>query len=211
MDRYEELMLGLYQGFVPAWLPEPSRELFERESLRRRCTLGQSLVTNFRCTMYCARALFGEDFTQEVCTAWPQTRSSANDVATGLYFALDDVLRGLQGAEAVRALAHYEALAVTEISGALRVPRVDPAEVLAADVGTAQVYRFEYAVPEVHARMTLYAGGSAPAAFVRDYQVAQRPTFIGRTRAPRGWAIVDVTPNFLEPHDENDHGTTVVH
>ena len=131
-DRYDDLMLGLYQGFVPAWLPAASHELYRRESLRRRCDLGQTLATDYRCTVYCAQALYSPDFVQDVCAAWPATRFHAGNVTTGLYLALDGLLAATAGADAVRELLHYEALAVADLRCAPRAPRVDPPALAAA-------------------------------------------------------------------------------
>jgi len=213
MDRHEELMLGLYQGFVPTWLPNRSRELFERESLRRRCALGQSLVSGFRCTVYCAQALFSEDIVHEVYAAWPGTRFSAQNVSTGLYFALDEVLRAIEGASAVRDLLHYEAMAVAELCGSPRAVQLTRAQVLAAGLGEIEVYRFDHAVPEFHARMTLYSGSLAPAEFIRTYEVPQQTTYVGRVESARGWIIQDLTSNFDPPNEigEIDDGRATLH
>ena len=205
MDRYDELMLGLYQGFVPPWLPARSRELYQRESLRRRCALGQSLVMGFRCTMYAARSRLGEDFSQEVYAAWPATRDRAQNVMTGLYLALQDALRAHPGAEVLLELAHFEALAVAEVVGAPALPRVEPEQVRARGFEALAVYRFEYPVPKLQARMMLYAGAEAPASFARDLEVAPCPTFVGRMATPRGWAVRDLSPHFNAPLPEAPH------
>ena len=61
-DRYDDLMLGLYGGWVPDWIPSRNRELFRRESLRRRCDLGQALLASYRCSLLCGRAMFSDEF-----------------------------------------------------------------------------------------------------------------------------------------------------
>jgi hypothetical protein len=205
IDRYDELMLGLYRGFVPDWLPAASRELYQRESLRRRCDLGQQLARDYRCTVYCAQALFSPEFVQDVCSAWPDVRFDAPNVTTGLYLALDAVLGATPGADAVRELLHYEALAVADLRCDPRAPRVAEPP---TDLASAEVYRFRHAVPELHARMTLYAGALAPAAFVRGCAAPRRTTWIARTRAGRGWSVTDVTPQF-QPAEADDDTSSV--
>lgn len=209
-DRYDELMLGLYEGSVPDWLPAASRELYQRESLRRRCDLGQTLVKDYRCTVYCAQALFSADFVQDVFTGWSKARFEATNVTTGLYLALDAVLGATAGAAAVHELLHYEALAVGELRCASRAPRLGASELPGPGLAGAEVYRFCHAVPEFHARMTLYAGSGAPAAFVRGSLAAVRTTWIARTRAGRGWIVNDESSQF-EPraHEVDDAPATV--
>ncbi len=205
MDRYDELMLGLYQGFVPRWLPGPSRVLFERESLRRRCDLGQLLSTRFPCTTYCGQALIDEDFAERVYAAWPATRFSARNVVTGLFLALNEVLNGIDGALAIRELLQYEAMAIPDLTCAPSAARVDEATSRAAGIEGAEVYRFVHAVPELHARMTLYAGARAPASFARSYTIVRREAFVARAPAPdgRGFVVTDVTP-YLPPVGVDD-------
>lgn len=209
-DRYDELMLGLYQGFVPDWLPAASRELYQRESLRRRCDLGQTLVKDYRCTVYCAQALFSADFVQDVFTGWPRARFQATNVTTGLYLALDEVLGAMAGAAAVHELLHYEALAVADLRCAPRAPRLSRAELPGPGLADAEVYRFRHAVPEFHARMTLYAGSGAPAAFVRGSAAAVRTTWIARTRVARGWIVNDESPQFEPRSHEADNAAATV-
>lgn len=207
MERYDELMLGLYQGFVPEWLPTGSRELYQRESLRRRCDLGQTLVRDYRCTLYYARCRFSEDFAQQVYSAWPAHRGSATNVRTGLFLAFDEALRKTEGAGAARELLQFEALAVADLRCAPGATRLCASAVLAAGLGDAEVYRFRYAVPELHARISLYAGASAPASFARDYVIAERTTFVARAKTGRGWIIDDVTSRFVTEMDEENNAT----
>ena len=194
MDRYDELMHGLYAGQAPQWLPAASQPLYERESLRRRSALGQVLRRSFPCTMYCAQSLYSPDFAQEVCSAWPGARFSAGNVTTGLYLTLDRLLKGLPRA-AVVDLLHYEGLAVANLQCEPLAARAS-VDTLGLDASDGlEVYRFDHAVPEFHARMTLYAGGVTPAAFARAYEVPRRTTFIARWPAQQGWFMDEVTPN----------------
>lgn len=211
MDRYDEMMLGLYRGFVPDWLPERGRELFERESLRRRCALGQSLSTSFPCALYCGQALYGPDFAQEVYSGWPEMRFTARNVITGLYLAAAQALGQHEDADAVLELLHYEAMAVRELACTPQVPRVQPALLAEAGFETWEAFRFEFATPEIQARVLLYATASAPAAFIRSYGAVARTTIVGRRLTPRGWAIRDLTA-FLQPQDsEHPNGAPAVH
>lgn len=195
-DRYDDLMFGLYRGRAPDWLPEPSRELFHRESLRRRCDLGQALVASFRCTMFSARALHSEDFAERVYSAWPDARFSAPNVVTGLYLAMDEVLRSLADSSQLQELLHYEALALADLRVRPGLPTVSAAGVRGAGLADAEVYHFSHRVTALHARILLYAGAAAPASFVRSLAIPAAPTFVSRQQAPGGWVLTDVTDHF---------------
>lgn len=220
MDRYDDLMMGLYRGHAPAWLPESSRELFARESLRRRCALGQDLRASFLCTMHCGQTLLGDDFAQRVYDAWPDTRFSAQNVITGLYLALDAVVSEAAGAagadddanaRVVHALAHYEALAIPNLACAVRLPRADPARIAAAGLRDIEVYRFDFPIAELYARIVLYAAAATPAAFVRELPLQPSHSFVGRARVAGGWAVEDVTAYFETNPDEDSHDPAAVH
>jgi hypothetical protein len=147
--------------------------------------------------VYAAQWLLSPDFAQRVYAAWPATRETATNMRTALYLAFAEVLRATEGAEVVAELLDFESLAVADLRCAPRARRVEPSAVLAAGLGGAEVYRFRYAILELHARATLYAGAAAPAAFIRDYAVAERPTFVARTRTTdRKWIVNDVTSAF---------------
>lgn len=204
MDRHDELIRGLYEGVVPEWLPEASRFFYQRESLRRRCTLGQALAADFRRTIYAAQCLFSADFSQQVYRTWPSLVGVASNVTTGLYLALHEALAAVDGAEAVRELLDFEALALTDLRCSVRAERVQPPaaaqEHLAAET---EVYRFRFAVPAYHARMMLYAGSLAPASFVREYEAVERTTFVARTPLAGGWQVEDVTSLFEDDGEES--------
>lgn len=180
-DRYDELMRGFYLGAPPTWLPAASRPLYERESRRRRCELGQVLVARWPATTFAARALVAEDFAQRVFVAWPYTRFVASNVTTGVYFALEAVLGAAGGPPALLDLLRYEALGVAELRVPPRAERVPEPRIRAAGLGPVEVYRFGTAVDEVHARIAYYAAAQVPFAFVRELEVPRRETFVARS------------------------------
>lgn len=193
MDRYDELMFGLYRGVTPDWIPEARRAMFVRESVRRRCALGQTLVANWRCTMFFARSVVSEDVALEVFAAWPAHRASAANVTTALYLGLDQVLRGAAGTGALWELFQYESLVVNDLLCAPEIRRVPVDRVRALGLGDREVYGFGHDVQALHTHMTLYASAAAPARFARDYQVRDRPTYVARARPRDQWLLEDVT------------------
>jgi hypothetical protein len=182
MDRYDELMLGLYRGDVPPWLPEASREGYLRESLRRRCALGQTLIASWPCTMFAARSMLSFDPASEAFTAWPAERCRARNVTTGLYNVLDDML---ESEATLWELLQYESMVVRDLLCPLGMPHTHR--------GDAEVYRFAHRVQEFHARMNLYLSAGAPASFVREYHVVAEPTVLARRRRGDRWVVIDVT------------------
>jgi hypothetical protein len=192
MDRYDELMLGFYRGDVPAWLPEASREGYARESIRRRCALGQSLLQLWPCTMFVGRAIVSPELAAEVYSAWPAQRGVARNVNTGLYLALEGVLQRAD-VDALWELFQYESLVVRDLAVPLAIPRADRELVERAGLLGVEIYRFRHRVQEFHARMNLYLSAAAPASFVRDYAVLEEPTFVARRRPRDHWLVDNVT------------------
>lgn len=201
-DRYDELMLGLYQGTVPSWIPSKSRDFFVRESLRRRCALGQSLVAKFGCSVYYARSVFTPDIVEEVHAAWPKTRFRARNVVTGLYLAAESVFSRYAECGPALQLLRYEALAVTELTCCPEVPTVRAPAGHEDELAEAEIFRFEYDVAAFQARMLLYAGGIAPASFARAFQTPRKEAFVARVSTPRGYAVQDISSLFEGPEEK---------
>lgn len=201
-DRYDEVMLALYTGTTPPWIPKGQRALFQRESLRRRCALGQSLAEKFSCSLYYARSTYGVEITEEIFSAWPAMRHRAVNVLTGLYLAADAVIGAADSHGPVRALLHYEALAVAELVCPLNVPTVPAPDSHSALLSEATIFAFEFDTPAIHARLMLYAGGGAPSTFARAFDAPRRATRVARVATSRGFALQDVT--HLYQADEGD-------
>jgi hypothetical protein len=154
---------------------------------------GQALLASYRCSLFCGRALFSEEFVERVYSAWPRTRHEAENVITGLYLAMREVLQHCEASLAVQELLDYEALAVVDlrVRPSLALPWTD--DLPAAEWEGVEVYRFDHAVTQIHARTTLYAGSAAPARFVRELSTQPQSTLVSRRRMPNGWALADVT------------------
>lgn len=177
MDRYDELMIGLYRGEFPAWIPKNRQQLYARESVRRRCALGQALIANWRCTMYLARCTVHEEFAAQIYAAWAEQRDRASNVTTGLYLALDSRLRDTP---VVWELFQYESMILRDLRCGLKMPRVE---------GVDERYRFAYAVDALHTYMRVCAAGAAPPGLARSYQPVVRATDVVRVRSGDGWAV----------------------
>jgi hypothetical protein len=177
-DRYDDLMLGIYRGTAPEWLSAAQRELFLRESLRRRCELSLKLRRLWPCTTYLARCLHGDDFALDVFKALPDHVSPTVDMNTALYLGLADALRGPVH---LIELLTYESLALSELSCDVRGERA------------GDVYRFGFDIQAMWGRLSMYATSFAPAEFGRTYVPVPGPTFIARTRAGDKWILDDVT------------------
>jgi hypothetical protein len=179
MDRYDEIMVGLYRGIAPAWLPEARRALFMRESRRRCCALGQALVATWTCTTYYARGVISEDFALDIFAGWPAHLAVAPNVTTALYLALDGLL---VGRGPLWELFQYESLVVEALACDVAIPCV------------AGVFCFEHDVAALRTHMQLYESAAAPARFARDFAVTARPTYIARTRVGERWHLEEVQP-----------------
>ena len=193
IDRYDEVMTALYTGTVPAWVPDAKRDVFARESLRRRCELGAQLRGSWPCTNFYARCTLGEDFAVAVFEHWPTACRAATDVTTGLYRSLKQAIAAAGTPPALSALLQYETLSLTLGSCDVDVPRVPAADVAAAGLW-GEVYRFELRVPELWSRMKLYHASLAPACFVREYNPVHAATYIARSGPGQ---LDDVTEAFV--------------
>jgi hypothetical protein len=180
-DRYDDLMVGLYHGTAPDWLTGQSRELFLRESQRRRCELALKLRRLWPAATYLARSIHSDDFALDVFRAVPDHVSASIDLTTALYLGLDQALRDAGGC--VHELFTYESLAI-DLACPLRGDRLP---------GSAEVYRFTYDIQAAWGRISMYSTGFAPAEFARSYVPSPGPTFIARTRHGDKWILTDVT------------------
>jgi hypothetical protein len=195
-DRYDDVMTSLYTGAVPDWLPPAKRTLFVRESMRRRCELGAQLKASWPCTMFYARCTVSEDFALSVYDQWPDACRAAQDVTTGLHVGLGRAIEAAGTPRALWELFQYETLNVALGSCEIAVPRVSPQLVTAAGLAGCEVFRFALRVPELWSRMKLYHSSLAPARFVREYEVVQSPTYVGRARRGDRWVLDDVSEAF---------------
>ncbi|MEO8698780.1 MAG: hypothetical protein ABI867_02020 [Kofleriaceae bacterium] len=179
-DRYDDLMFGLYRGVAPDWIPESRRELFLRESVRRRCALGQTLRANWRCSLVLAEAVVSDDVSLAIYARWPDHRDATVNVTTGLYLAMTDVIERAHN-HALWELFQYETLVVNDL---LCAPGL-------ASRGD-EVYAFRYDVCALHTHLTLYASASAPARFARELQPVKRETVVVRRKVAGRWSLEDV-------------------
>jgi hypothetical protein len=183
VDRYDDLMLGLYLGVAPDWLSGTQRDLFLRESQRRRCELALKLRRLWPCATYLARCVHSDDFALQVFRALPDNVSPSVDMTTALYLGLDNAFRSAGGPTYLHELFTYESLAVDLAC----VPR---GERLA---GNPTVFRFDHDIQAVWGRISMYSTAVAPAEFARSYVPSLGPTFIARLRRGDKWILSDVT------------------
>jgi hypothetical protein len=193
IDRYDELMLGLYDGTAPAWLTGASRELFLRESMRRRCELALALRTHWKCTSYLARCLYSDDFVLEVFRALPRRVSASVDTTAGLYVGLDQAFREAGAPGHLHELFTYESLAVNALSCAPRGARLSRESTWAVGLADAEVFGFATDVQAMWGRISMYSTAFAPAQFGKAHVPRVRRTWIARSRRAGAWVLEDVT------------------
>lgn len=198
-DRYDDLLVGLYTGAAPAWLPATARASFVDESVRRCCDLSAALAEHWPCTSYLARAVLGGDFPDRVCAAFPAACRHARELTGALHVAVTSVLAGADAPALVRELFRYESLRLPGLPvdrdaevplDRLRARRPLPAE--------AAVVRFELDVITAHVHIDLYRRSHASDAIALAYQAPARPRALAVYRRGGEVRAVDVTDAIAE-------------
>jgi len=198
-DRYDELLIAFYEGTLPGWLPQENQALFARESLRRRCDLGQNLRRCWPCTMFLARNILSANFAQAIYSRFPETRYEAQNLTTALYLALERTLDDCHAPETLVELFEYESLVLSDLLVTSNSASRAVEDSRATQGGSGEVLHFRHDVLALHARMTLYAGAEAPASFAVEYRTPRRTTYVRRSRSGGEWLIEDVTELMSEP------------
>jgi hypothetical protein len=194
-ERHHELLTALYVGKAPAWLPEANRPLFERESLRRRTDLCQTVQQHWPCTAFLARSALGDDFLCEAFGRFPETRHRAGNIVTAVYLSLEAALRGCGAALELRELFRFESLAVPDLLCDLSEAQMLPDAIRAAAglAPGAVVHRFETAVAATHARLRMYASAAAPASFARQFRALRQVSYMAQRPQALDGGVEDVT------------------
>jgi hypothetical protein len=204
-ERHDELMTGLYLGTAPGWLPTANQPLFERESLRRRADLCQTIQQYWRCTAFLARSTLSDDFLCEAFRSFPGTRHRAGNIVTAVYLSLETALRTYSADLPTRELFLYESLGARDLLHPTAAEIVPDAIRAAAGLPDgAVVHRFSTAVAATHVRMLLYASAGAPASFARDYRALRRTSYVAQTPGIRKPSVDEVTSAVESALQEKD-------